>query len=83
MSYVNLSSSRIGDNDLVNLEDLPDVEVLDLSGTGVTDAGLRHLKHLTGLQFLVLDGTQVTPGGLNELRKALPGVAIFFSQDED
>ena len=80
MSYVNLSSTHIGDDELIELEDLPDVEVLDLSGTEVTDAGLAHLKGLPRLQMLVLNGTHVTEAGLDELRQALPTVAILFSR---
>jgi hypothetical protein len=80
MSYVNLSSTRIGDNDLKELEDLDDVEVLDLSGTDVTDAGLSHLARLPRLQMLVLSGTHVTPAGIDTLRQSLPAVAILFSR---
>lgn len=80
MSYVNLSSTRIGDDGLKELEDLDDVEVLDLTGTLITDAGLDHLKGLTRLQMLVLDGTHVTPAGIDTLRQSLPAVAILFSR---
>jgi internalin A len=79
MSYVNLSSTHVGDDDLKNLENLDDVDVLDLSSTEVSDAGLGHLKRLTRLQMLVLSGTHVTPAGIDELRHALPGLAIVFS----
>jgi hypothetical protein len=77
MSYINLSNTHIGDDDLACLEGLSDIAVLDLSCTAVTDAGLVHLKHLGGLQMLVLVGTQVTESGLRELRQALPGLAIL------
>lgn len=81
MSYVNLSSSSIGDDDLECLEGLSDIDVLDLSCTAVTDAGLAHLKHLRRLQMLVLLGTHVTEAGLGELRQALPGLAILASPE--
>lgn len=81
MSYVNLSSTQIGDDDLECLEGLSDVAVLDLSCTAVTDAGLAHLKHLRRLQMLVLLGTHVTEAGLGELRQALPGLAILASPE--
>ena len=79
MSYVNLSSTHIGDDDLACLEGLSDIAVLDLSCTEVTDAGLIHLKHLDRLQMLILVGTQVTEAGLRELRQALPGLAVLAS----
>jgi hypothetical protein len=80
MSYVNLSSTHIGDNDLVELDGMSDVDVLDLSGTNVTDAGLGHLKRLSRLQILILDGTHVTAAGIADLRQALPGLAIVASR---
>lgn len=79
MSYVNLSSTRLGDDDLACLDGLSDVDVLDLSGTLVTDAGLSHLWQLKRLQVLMLDGTQVTDRGLAALRQALPDLAIVIS----
>ncbi|HVX12107.1 MAG TPA: hypothetical protein VHC22_13080 [Pirellulales bacterium] len=82
MSYVNLSGTRISDQDLAEMDGLSDVDVLDLSGTQVTDAGLLHLKRLGRLQMLVLDGTHVTETGLDELRQALPGIAILRSKTE-
>lgn len=79
MSYVNLSSTRLCDDDLARLDGFSDVDVLDLSGTLVTDAGLIHLHHLARLQVLVLDGTQVTERGLAALRQALPELSIVIS----
>lgn len=80
MSYVNLSSTRLCDDDLACLEELSDVDVLDLSGTLVSDAGIAHLQRLTRLQMLVLDGTHVTVDGLAALRRALPELAIIMSR---
>jgi hypothetical protein len=80
MSYVNLSGTRICDDDLTCLEGLSDVDALDLSGTLVTDAGMAHLQRLTGLQMLILDGTRVTAGGVAALRRALPDLSIVISR---
>lgn len=80
MSYVNLSGTRLCDDDLASVDGLPDIDVLDLSGTLVTDAGLTHLCQLKRLQVLVIDGTYITDHGLTTLRQALPGVAIVISR---
>jgi hypothetical protein len=80
MSYINLRGTRMTDADLADLSELTDVDVLDLSDTRVSDAGLRHLQRLTRLVLLMLDGTEVTPKGVEELRGALPGVTVLFTQ---
>ena len=56
------------DNWLVNLKELPELEILSLSYTEPTDAGLVNLNGLTKLRALYLDGTQVTEAGLVNLK---------------
>jgi hypothetical protein len=58
-------NEQFGDDDLVQLRELTDLEDLGLTDTQVTDAGLVHLTGLTKLECLDLDGTQVTDAGLD------------------
>ena len=73
---VDLSSTKVTDDELVHLKGLTNLQYLNLTGTKVTDAGLEHLKGLTSLKRLDLDGTKVTTKGVNKLQKALPYCAI-------
>ena len=77
---LNLSYTRVTDKGLSQLKDLAALEDLVLTGTRVTDAGLPALKGLTHLKVLNLQRTKVTPAGFEELKKALPGVTLAWSE---
>lgn len=73
---VNFAGTNIGDDALVHLKDLTELEEIDLSGTQVTDIGMSHLKGLTGLKRIRLNGTRVSNEGVDGLRQAIVGVVI-------
>lgn len=66
-----------GDEGLVHLTALKNLESLSLHSGDVTDDGLIHLKTLTGLRQLIFQGTQITDAGLVHL-KTLTNLNIFF-----
>ncbi len=83
-------NKQFGDDDLVQLETLTDLEDLGLQDTQVTDAGLVYLKGLTKLEWLDLDNTQITDAGLVHLtgftrlgRLTLDGTQITDAGLED
>ena len=72
--------STITNENLVNLQEFPKLEVLILCNSQIKDAGLRHLKGLTNLRELLLGDTQITDAGmvhlvgLTELRELRLGI---------
>jgi hypothetical protein len=54
----------IGDDGLVHLLAIPELEGLSLDATAVTDAGLVHLRPLKAMRWLGLSHTRITDDGL-------------------
>ena len=79
VTVVSLSGEEFHDEDLVCLEDLPDVEEIWIPES-ITDVGLDHLRGMTHLEQVHLHGPGFTDAGLRKLR-ALPGLRWFTSQD--
>lgn len=79
-----LGRTNVGDQGLVHLKNLKQLDFLVLDKSQVTDAGLSHLKglpnqarlpHLEGLSklpFLELGNTKVTDEGVKNLSNSLP-----------
>ncbi len=67
-----------GDDDLVHLKELPNLESLCLEGSPITDAGLKHLYPLKKLTFVTLSNTKVTQKGVDVLRRVLPKAHISW-----
>ena len=65
-----------GDDDLVQLSDMPDLHFLNLRNTQITDAGLGHLASMRQLKTILLADTQVTDEGVRKLQEALPDAII-------
>jgi hypothetical protein len=70
--------TKPGDDDLVHLEPLQELEHLDLNGASITDAGLKHLYSLKKLERVHLWDTKVTPKGVHELQRTFPNAAIAW-----
>ena len=64
---LDLSGSRVTDDDLSQFDWLPLVHALNLSDTGVSNAGLAKLRHRTDFRELQLDRTNVSDQGLGAL----------------
>jgi len=81
LTYLTLSNTKITDEGLLNLTDLPKLESLFLWGTEITDLGIAYLKELPRFADsrwqLDLRGTKVSKSALDELRRALPKMEIF------
>lgn len=73
---VDLSNTKITDQNLVILREIKSIKWLNLARTQVTDACVEHLVGLVELNRLVLSTTQVTTAGVNKLKQALPNAAI-------
>ena len=67
VTYIDVTGTKITDNDLQHLSGLTNLQTLCLGNTQVTDAGLQHLSGLTHLRCLYLEETQVTDAGLRHL----------------
>jgi hypothetical protein len=65
---VDLSGTEVRDDDLQDLDELPDLEFLELNGTRITDAGLVHVDGLRRLRMLGLTSSAISDGGLSHLR---------------
>jgi hypothetical protein len=68
VTEVDLRHSKVSDDDLALLADLPHLESLILSETTITDEGLAHFAGLTKLRHLYLFGTKITDDGLKHLK---------------
>ena len=72
IQYLQLSSTRVSNAQLVHLNKLTGLRVLWLYDTPVSDAGLTHLRGLTGLRILNLRSTLVSTAAVDALQEALP-----------
>lgn len=73
---LNLSRTRINDQDLVQFEESHIVHLL-LSGTPVSDEGVGSLLKLqSSMSFLAVDETHITSSGIHRLRSAMPHLTI-------
>lgn len=73
---LNLSRTRINDQDLVQFEESHIVHLL-LSGTPVSDEGVGSLLNLqSSMSFLAVDETHITSSGIHRLRSAMPHLTI-------
>jgi hypothetical protein len=71
---LDVSGTKITDNGLRLVSQLPGLKELRLSRTKITDKGLRHLESMKGLKELRLfECPDITPEGVARLKKALPG----------
>jgi hypothetical protein len=73
---VDLSSSRIEDDDLQNLYAIPDLTSVDLRGTQVTDAAIPYLQKISALKNLNIERTAITPEAVAALKKAKPDLNV-------
>jgi uncharacterized membrane protein YobD (UPF0266 family) len=76
LPWVDLSNSKITDDDLAYFADLPHVRELVLRGCPITDEGVAHLRGLTHLHRLDVRETGISPDGAAALSAALPHVVI-------
>ena len=67
LAELDLSTTKIGDEQLASVAGLSNLATLNLSQTAITDAGLDHLAHLEKLTSLNLYGTKITDAGLAKL----------------
>ena len=69
---IDLGFSKVGDDELKNVEKFSTAKCLHVLGSNVTDKGLGYVAEMDQLESLHLIGTQVTDAGLkqlNELKK--------------
>jgi hypothetical protein len=83
VKIVNLSDTRVTDDDLTQLKGLAKLEFLVLNRTQVTDAGMKNLIGLSRLKRLDLHDTQVTDAGVSSLQKSLPDCEIHWMVHAD
>ena len=62
-----LGELKLGDADLVHLQEMTNLKYLLMLGTEIGDAGLAHLKGLNQLEGLHLKGERITDDGLKHL----------------
>lgn len=67
LDYLAIVCPQIGDEGLIPIQDLDNLDTLMLSESAVTDSGLSYLKKLKKLERLSLDKTKITDQGLTLL----------------
>ena len=78
--WLNLSHTRITDEQLEPLSRLSNLRVLYLNNTGVTDTGLARLSTLNELRLLSLVGTNATDASLLTFEKLTNLTDLFLFQ---
>lgn len=76
---INLGLTDVTDDDLVFLQDMPQLRMVGVDKTRVSDAGLRHVVGLKHLEVLYLTHTLVTEDGVEWLREQRPELEILYS----
>ena len=66
---IDLSETKVRDDDLRLLSNLPRLRTLHLHRTGISDAGVEHLEGLKHLTTLTLGDTRITNAGLKAVTK--------------
>ena len=66
---LNLSGTRVQDDDIELLARHQYLVDIDLSRTRISDAGLQHLSSLKGINNLNLNNTSITDNGLSKLHR--------------
>ena len=74
---LNLSGTKLGDEDLTFANELPKLEELQLNRTTFTDAVLKHLSSLERLLVLKSDESRVTVDGLIEFDETFDPPRFF------
>jgi len=69
VSEIDLSGTKVTDDDLRLLSNLAELRTLNLHRTGISDAGLEHLKDLKNLTTLTIGDTRITNAGLKALTR--------------
>ncbi|HUS62871.1 MAG TPA: DnaJ domain-containing protein, partial [Acidimicrobiales bacterium] len=67
---VNLSDTRVGDEEVARLCTMPRLEVLRLDGTAITDACCRDLSRAPSLREVSLQNTQIGDVGVRDLARS-------------
>ncbi len=67
---------------LTQLQDLPEVNVLDVSRSDVDDVALQRIGAMTNLTVLDLSGTKITENGLANLRRLKHLKSLSISVDQ-
>lgn len=78
--WLNLSHTRITDQQLEALSKLSNLRVLYLNNTGITDAGISHLTPLSELRWLSLVGTRITDQSVATFIKLAKLTDLFLFQ---
>jgi hypothetical protein len=73
---LNLSSTRIDNDDLEHLAVLFQPRVLDLTNTDITDAAALHLSGWASLRRLKLGRTRITQTAVSNIKYYSPGLSI-------
>ena len=66
---IDLSGTKVTDDNLRLLSELGELRTLNLHRTGISDAGIEHLMGLEHLTTLTLGDTRITNTGLKTLTK--------------
>ena len=82
LETLELSRSRLNDDDLAYVGRNGHLKSLQVSETGITDAGLAHLTGLSSLEALHVVGTKMTNAGLESIGE-LTTVEVLDLSDND
>lgn len=80
VTFVNLSGTKVRDEQLAILARLPHLRKVWLHAAPIGDAGLAHLRELEHLEQVVLSQTKVTDRGLDVLKERKTLREVYLSE---
>jgi hypothetical protein len=81
LESLELAGTSITDAGVASLVRLTGLQDLSLSDTRLSDIGLERLHKLKSLNTVWVYRTRVTDSGVIKLRRAIPGLIVYFDND--
>jgi hypothetical protein len=78
ITRLQMQNTGITDAGLEPLNGMSNISSINLEGTAISDRGLDSLKTISSLKYVLLAGTRVTEGGTLALKRARPGLFVYY-----
>jgi len=78
ITCLEMQNTRITDAGLESLKGMSNIASINLEGTAISDRGLDSLKAISNLKYVLVAGTRVTEDGALALKRARPGLLVYY-----
>lgn len=80
LAWLSFHRTRLDDNSLRSLGQMPNLKYLDLTRTRISDASIDYLATLQSLTTLIVCRTKISEGGFYELRRRMPATKLSYEK---